>query len=106
MLYQFIMIDIKTKIRTYGHKVYTNPGGLNESEDGLECESITAISIDSLLVYASSYYLQVYLDNFAYKIVTKKMIDIFMAIFLSLIRIKFLILINGSNKCYTTIELI
>ena len=99
------MIDIKTKIRTYGHEVYTHPCGLNESEDGLECESITAISIGSLLV-ASSYYLQEYLDNFAYKIVTKKMIDIFMAILLSLIRIRFLILINRSNKCYTTTELI
>ena len=40
-------------------------------EDDLECESSTVISIDSLLVYENKYYLQVYLDNCAYKIVKK-----------------------------------
>ena len=35
----------------------------------------TAISIDSLLDYKNKYYLQVYLDNCAYKIVDKQMID-------------------------------
>ena len=44
-------------------------------EDGVGCESFTVISIDSLLVYENKYYLQVYLDNRAYKIVGKKMID-------------------------------
>ena len=38
---------IKTKIRTYRDKVYT------------ECESFKAISIDSLLVYNNKYFLQV-----------------------------------------------
>ena len=32
------------------------------------------ISIDSLLVYGSKYYLQVYLANCAYKIIDKQMI--------------------------------
>ena len=32
-------------------------------------------SFDSLLVYENEYYLQVYLDNCAYKIVNKQMID-------------------------------
>ena len=66
---------IKSKIRTYGDKVYTNFRGLNVPEDDKECESFTVISIDSLLVYENKYYLQVYLDNFAYKIVNKQMTD-------------------------------
>ena len=36
--------------------------------DDIECESFKVISIDSLLVYKSKYYLQVYLDNCAYNI--------------------------------------
>ena len=59
---------IKSKIRTYGDKIYTNFDGLNEPEDDIECESFTIISIDSLLVYENKYYLNVYLDNCAYKI--------------------------------------
>ena len=39
---------IKTTIRTFGDKVYTNFRGLNLPEH-LECESFTVISIDSLL---------------------------------------------------------
>ena len=35
----------------------------------------TVIFIDPLLVYESKYYLQVYLDNFAYKIANKQMTD-------------------------------
>ena len=66
---------IKPKIRTYGDKVYTNFRGLNAPEDDLESESFTVISIDSLLVYESKYYLQVYSDNCAYKIVNKQMTD-------------------------------
>ena len=64
------MIDryIKTKLRTYGTKVYTNFRGLNVPEDDIECESFTVISIDFLHVYKKKYYLQVYLDNCAYKI--------------------------------------
>ena len=38
-------------------------------------ESFTVISIDSSLVYVSKYYLQVYLDNCAHKIVKKQMAD-------------------------------
>ena len=41
---------IKTKIRTYGDKVYTNFRGLNVPENDIECESFSVISIDSLLV--------------------------------------------------------
>ena len=70
-----MMTYIKTKIRTLGDKVYTNFRGLNVPEDGIECESFTVISIDFLLVYNRKYYLQVYLDNCAYKIVNKNMTD-------------------------------
>ena len=58
---------IKNKIGTYGNKVYTNFLCLNVSEDDIDCESFTVISIDSLLVYENKYYLQVYPDNCAYK---------------------------------------
>ena len=54
---------IKTKMRTYGDKVYTNVRGLDVPEDDIECESFTVISFDSLLVYENKYYLQVYLYN-------------------------------------------
>ena len=66
---------IKTKTKTYGDKVYTNFCGLNVPEDDMECESFTVISIDSLLVYNNKYYLQVFLDDCAYKTVNKQMID-------------------------------
>ena len=67
---------VKTKIRTFGDKFYTNFRGLNVPEDDTECESVAVISIGSLLVYNKKYYLQVYLDNRAYKIVNKQMTDI------------------------------
>ena len=38
---------IKTKIRTYDDKVYTNFCGLNVPENDIEHESCTIISIDS-----------------------------------------------------------
>ena len=41
----------------------------------MKCESFTVISIDSLILYESKYYLRVYLDNCAYKIVKKQMTD-------------------------------
>ena len=63
---------IKTKIRTYGDKVYNKFRGLNVPEDDIEYESFTAISFDSLLVYENKSYLQVYLGNSAYKIVNKQ----------------------------------
>ena len=40
-------------------------------EYGIECESFTIISIDSLLVYENKYYPQVYLDKCGCKIVDK-----------------------------------
>ena len=43
-------------------------------EDYIECKSFTVISIDSLLVCENKYYLQVYLDNCANKIIDKQMI--------------------------------
>ena len=64
---------IKTKIRTYSDKVYTNFLGLNVPEDDVECESFKVISIDSLLVYENKGYL--HLENFAYKIANKQMTD-------------------------------
>ena len=38
----------------------------------MQCEFFTVISIDSLFLYKNKYYLQVYLDNCAYKIVSKQ----------------------------------
>ena len=46
---------IKTKIRTFGDKVYTNFRGLNLIEDNIEYESFTVASMDSLLVYENKY---------------------------------------------------
>ena len=68
---------VKTKIRTYGSKVYTNFPGLNILEDEIECKSFTFISIDSFLAYENKYYLQVYLDNCAYKITNRQMTNYF-----------------------------
>ena len=65
---------IKTKIRTYGDNVYANFRALHLSENDVEYESFTVISIDFLLVYESKYYLKLYLDNCPYKIVDKQMI--------------------------------
>ena len=39
---------IKTKIKTYGHKVYTDFHRLNVPEHGVECESFIIISTDCL----------------------------------------------------------
>ena len=61
-----MMIDITTKLKTYGDKVYINFRRLNVPGDDKEFESFTVIYIDSLLVYENKYYLQVYLDNCAY----------------------------------------
>ena len=44
-------------------------------EDDIECESCTATSIDSLLVYENKYYLQLYLDSYTFKIINKQMAD-------------------------------
>ena len=68
---------LKTKIRTYRDKVYTNFRSLNLLEDDMQCKYFTVISIDSLLAYEKKYYLPVYLENCAYKIVNKQMTDYF-----------------------------
>ena len=44
-------------------------------EDDIKCESSTVNSIDSLLVSDKKYYLQLFLDNCANKIVKKQMTD-------------------------------
>ena len=59
-------------IIVYGDEVYTNFRGLNVPEDVTECASLTVIFIISVLVYKYKYYLLVYLDNCAYKIVDKR----------------------------------
>ena len=70
------MIDVtKTKIRRCGDNVYTTFCGLNVPEGGVECESFTIIYIDYLLFYESKYYLQIYLDHCAYKIVNTEIVD-------------------------------
>ena len=66
------VIYIKPKIRIYGGNIYINFRGLNVSYNVVECECFIIIAIDSLLVYANKYYLQVYLDNCAYKIIDKQ----------------------------------
>ena len=43
-------------------------------ENGVKCDFFTFISIDSLFVYESKYYMQIYLDNCASKIVDKQTI--------------------------------
>ena len=65
---------IKTKIGAYGDHVYTNFCRINMPKNRMQCESFTAISIDSLLVYENKYYVQVYFDKCPYKIIGKKMI--------------------------------
>ena len=73
-IYIYIHTYTKTEIRN-GNQIYTNFRGLNVPEDGIEFESFTIISIDSLLVYENIYYLQVYLDKCAYKIVNTQVED-------------------------------
>ena len=50
---------------------------LNVPEDVVKRKSFTIISIDSLLVYENKFHLQVYLDNYAYKIINTQMVDYF-----------------------------
>ena len=70
-----ISIYIKTRIRTYDDKVYTNFCGLNVPENDIELESFAVTSIDFLLVYENKYYRQAYLDNCVYKNVSEQMTD-------------------------------
>ena len=46
---------IKSKIRTYPNKFYTNFRDLNAPIDDIECESFTIITIDSSLVYKNKH---------------------------------------------------
>ena len=48
---------MKTKIKTYDDKVYTNFLDLNVPEDDIEYESFIVIYINYLLVYDKKYYL-------------------------------------------------
>ena len=41
---------IKTKIRTYDNKVYTDFRASNVPKDDIECKPFTVISLDSLFV--------------------------------------------------------
>ena len=74
MVYQFTMIEIQElKYEHENKNVYTNFCGLNVPEDVLESESFSVICINSFLVYENKDYLQIYLDNWAYKIKDKQM---------------------------------
>ena len=66
---------IKSIIRIYGHKVYTNMRGFNMPEDNTERKYFTVTSINFLLVHENKHYLKVCLGNCAYKIVNKQMTD-------------------------------
>ena len=56
-------------------KMTTNFSGINVPKDGVERDTFTNISIDSLLVYEKKYNLQVYLDNCACKIIRRQMAE-------------------------------
>ena len=47
---RYINRYIKSKIKTYRGKVYTDFCCLNVQEDGIECECFTIVSVDFLLV--------------------------------------------------------
>ena len=65
----------KTKIRTYSDKVYTNLRGLNVQKMIKNVNFSHSFLLIFLLVYENKYYLQVHLDNCAYKDPRKQMID-------------------------------
>ena len=58
---------IKAEIKTHSDKVYYRFSNLTVLEKKVECKSLTTISIDSLLGYYNKYYIQVYLENSAHK---------------------------------------
>ena len=64
----------KTKIKTYGNKVYANFHNLNVPKNNVECETFSIISIDSLLVYENKYYVQAYLHSYVYKTLNTQMV--------------------------------
>ena len=76
MLYKFfIYLYAKIKIKVYDDKFNTISWDLHVPEIRVIGELFTVFSIDSLLVYEKKHYLEVYLDNCAYKIVNTEMID-------------------------------
>ena len=68
-------IYIKSKMRTYDDKVYTNFHYLNLPEFGVECESVTVVSIGFLLFCENKYYLQVYLDGCASQTMNEQIVN-------------------------------
>ena len=95
---------MKNKIRTYGDKVHTIFCNLNVPEDGIKCESFTVIYIHSLLVYESKYFLQLFLESCAYKIIDRRIIDYLGENLFASDKNQFLI--NRFNKSCVTTELI
>ena len=69
------MIHWYIKVTTYDVTIYIDFCILNVPEDSVEYEFFTTISIDSLLVNENKYYLQIYLNNCAYKIVNAQVTD-------------------------------
>ena len=67
--------DRYIKITANGDKFNTNFSGSDVSDNGVESQFLTVISIDYLRVYGNKHCLQVHLDNYAHKIMDKKIID-------------------------------
>ena len=67
MLYRFVLID-KQQLK-YGNKIYTNSRSLNVSEDVIENVHFFQSFLLILFLFIRKYYLLLYLDNCAYKIV-------------------------------------
>ena len=65
----------KLQNKNNSDNVYTNFSDWDVQEDDTECESFRIVSIDSLLVYESKYYMEVYLDKYVYTITSKQMVD-------------------------------
>ena len=64
---------IKTDIKAYSEKVYFKFSNLIVLENKVEYKSLTIISVHSLLAYYKNYYIQIYLENSADKIVNTGM---------------------------------
>ena len=65
----------KLQNKNNSDNVYTNFIDWDVQEDDTECESFRIVSIDSLLVYESKYYMEVYLDKYVNTITSKQMAD-------------------------------
>ena len=75
MLHRFVLRD-KQQLKC-GNKIYTNSRSLNVSEDVIENVHFFQSFILILFLFIRKYYLLLYLDNCAYKIVNKQTIDYF-----------------------------